>query len=123
MRYLAKTVTDSEIIKQILLYDNGEEVYMFPFTSLDDGTAEGDFWFEEAFESCKDDYGIEESDWSEIPDPLEYCQHDWIQPVRILGRITGNPEYGRWERLVDGEWIEFSPVSEKMLREMVEGME
>lgn len=88
-------------------YKNG--VYLFLHDMICDGSLLGDYWFENseaAFGSCKEDYGVDHGAWEQIPDQLEHCQQDWIELVRVVGRITKNPKWGRFEKLVDGKWIE-----------------
>lgn len=70
-------------------------------------------WYEsenDALESCKTEYGNKITDWKEIANPELNCQHDRINPVRVKGRENGNPEFGKFEKLVNGEWIEFNPT-------------
>jgi hypothetical protein len=108
MRKVAKTRHHLQI-RQVILYQDTEGVYLFPCTSLEDGFANGDHWYESlesAEAACQSEYGILREDWQSIPDPLEHCQHDWIQPVRVLGRDQGTPKWGRLERLVEGQWQE-----------------
>lgn len=45
----------------------------------------------------------------ELEDPLPYCQHDAFVPVRVKGRNIGKPEWGKFEVLRDGSWIEYKP--------------
>ncbi len=94
-----------------MIHDCEDGVYLFEYEIIDDGPSSGDYWFEKlemAFESCKENYGIDRDDWEPIPDPNEHCQQDWIEPVRVVGRSTGNPQWGRFERLVDGKWVELN---------------
>ena len=82
-----------------MVHDCRDGVYLFEFDIIDDGSSLGDYWFENlelAFESCKEDYGITRNEWKQIPDPLEHCQQDRIEPVRVVGRSTGNPQWGQF---------------------------
>jgi hypothetical protein len=97
----------SDVVR-LMIYQSGEDNYLFGYTSLEDSSAAWDYHFEEledAFESAKD-YGVTKSQWTEIPDPLPNCQHDWITPVRVKGRNLGAPLWGKLAKLVDGEWID-----------------
>jgi biofilm protein TabA len=108
MRKVAKTRIHPNI-RQVILHQTADGVYLFPCTSLDDGFAIGDEWYEnlESAESvCCDQYGILREDWRNIPDSLEHCQQDWIEPVRGVGRDKGNPQWGRLEKRVNGVWKE-----------------
>ena len=57
---------------------------------------------------------IDERGWIDIDDPLPDCQHDTFLPIRIKGREQGNPEWGKYEVLENGEWIEYKISKTKM---------
>ncbi|MEG3874464.1 MULTISPECIES: hypothetical protein [unclassified Microcoleus] len=102
-------------IKQVILYkpELGEGVYAFPCTSLNDGFGIGDIFYQswrDAEEFCEQEYGISKDAWKFIPDPLANCQQDWIAPVRVIGRNTGTPQWGKLEKLIDGKWVEIELV-------------
>lgn len=61
----------------------------------------------EEFEGELDDQG-----WIMIDDPLPYCQHDCIFPIRVKGRETGHPEWGSYEILLDGQWVEYDSTKD-----------
>lgn len=44
-----------------------------------------------------------------IEDPLPGCQHDAFLPIRIKGRESGNPQWGQYDILEDGEWKKYYP--------------
>jgi hypothetical protein len=105
-------------IKQVILYQCADGVYISPCTELDDGFANGDEWYESlesAEEACHSEYGILGEDWQPIPDPFEYCQQDWIEPVRVVGRDRGELQWGRFEKLLDGAWKEIELVEQKWI--------
>ena len=54
-------------------------------------------------------YETEEGFYLYTYDPLPFCQHDAFIPVRVKGRNVGKPEWGKFEVLQDGEWIEYNP--------------
>jgi biofilm protein TabA len=115
MRKVARTRHHLDI-KQVILHQNADGVYLFPCTSLDDGFANGDEWYKD-FESaelvCRSEYGILSEDWQNIPDPLEHCQQDWIESVRVVGRDQGKPQWGRFEKRVNDAWKEIELVKGK----------
>jgi biofilm protein TabA len=95
------------------MYEPDQEgVYVFLSSSADDVGCESDLWFEDiesADEYCAKYYGACQKDWIEIDNPTPDCQHDFIRPVRVKGRDTGNPQFGNWE-IFDGlRWIDFLP--------------
>jgi hypothetical protein len=112
VRKVARTRNHPEI-QQVILYQCADGVYLFPCTSLDDGFSNGDEWYEnlESAESiCHSEYGILSEDWQIISDPLEHCQQDWVEPVRVVGRDKGKPQWGRFEKLFDGVWKEIELI-------------
>ena len=112
MRKLATVKNNHPTVKQVMIYESEDGVYVFPFDSLEDGSAIGDEWYQslsEADSMCENEYGIGANDWKYIDDPLDGCQHDWIMPVRIKGRDIGKPEWGRFERFENDVWIDFVP--------------
>ena len=44
-----------------------------------------------------------------LGDPPPGGQHDSFLPVRVKGRDAGKPEWGKYEILRDGEWVEYRP--------------
>lgn len=109
MRLTANIKQSDSEIKRLMIYDSGDGVYLFGYDREIDCSALWDYWFEnidDAIESGFDDYGVEKSDWRQISDPWENCQHDWIAPVRVKGREFGKPEWGKLEKLVNDKWID-----------------
>jgi len=114
MRLLAKAPPGEAGISWLMIYEDDAGVYLFGSSRATDG-GEWDEWYAtvaEARESAEDAYGIPVAAWNQIADPLEHCPHDWIQPVRMKGRDLGQPEWGKLERLVDGNWLEFNPETD-----------
>jgi hypothetical protein len=90
-----------------MIHETDSGAYLFGYRSLKDGPADFDEWYEtvvEAEAACLDSYGIQTNDGQLIDDPMEGCQQDWIDPVRVRGRISGRPEFGNFERFEDGVW-------------------
>ena len=95
-------------MKRIMLYECEEGVYLFEYNKEVDSSATADYLqdtVEIVYEIAEEDYGVKGSDWQEISDPMEFCQHDRIEPVRVVGRSTGNPQWGKLEKLVSGNWV------------------
>lgn len=112
MRKLAQVKRDDADAHWVVIYECSDGVYLFPCATDHDGSAIGDLWFsalEDADQVCAVEYGIGEDDWIAIHDPFPGCRHDCVAPTRIPGQLSGSPEFGRLERLVNGEWSEVSP--------------
>jgi hypothetical protein len=58
-----------------------------------------------------EDLGLTGLEWRECPDQLPGCQDDWLGPVRIYRDESGAKVFHRWQRRVDGQWIEFEGPS------------
>ena len=110
MRKYAILTMPIEDVKKVMIYDCFDGVYLFLFRDThNDGAGFADEWYaslEEA-ENYAVKYGISENDWIYIDDPMPDCQHDIITPVRIKGRNIGKPQWGSFEKLIDGVWVDF----------------
>lgn len=107
-KYLILKQSIDNIIK-LMVYDTGDGCYLFLYDSVNDKPSIADYWFDsmlDAESTCKEDYNINENDWILINDPLENCQDDIIEPVRIKGRNLNKPEFGRFEKLINNQWVE-----------------
>lgn len=111
MRKIANLPEPKNGIVRLMIYNTENETYLFGYKKFEDCDAEFDEWYEsenDALESCETEYGINITEWKEIANPEPYCQHDWIYPVRVKGRENGNPEFGKLEKLINGEWLDFN---------------
>ena len=112
MRLTADVLNNPDGVKRLMIYASEDGVYLFGFDKLPDGDGLFDEWHEtiaDAKDSASEAYQVAPDTWVQIADPMEHCQHDRIQPVRIKGRNTGSPEWGKYERLVNGVWEDFAP--------------
>lgn len=115
MRRLAAVPSDPEVAR-LILHSNDDGVYVFPCATVRDGSGLGDYWFqsvEDAEAACWELYGVGAESWTEIDDPLPGCQQDWVDPVRIVGRADGSPQWGRLERFEDGTWVEIELIGDE----------
>jgi hypothetical protein len=106
MRKIA-TVTNNPQVNRVMLCNSEFGCYVFLYDRMDDGPGFADYLLDSitiAEEMCAEEYGVTAEDWTEIPDTHEGCQDDWIDPVRVVGRAAGNPQWGQFECLKDGEW-------------------
>ena len=99
-----------QLIYKIMIYQTPGGYSLFEYCSLNAEQCS----FDEFYESIEDIYEIwneliDERGWIDIDDPLPDCQHDAFLPIRIKGRNIGKPEWGKFEILKDGEWIEYNP--------------
>lgn len=110
MRKIVNLIEPKNGIVRLTIHNIENGTYLFGYRKLEDCSSEFDEWYEseiEALESCENEYGIKISDWNEIPNPEENCQQDWINPVRVKSRQNGVPEFGIFEKKIDGNWIDF----------------
>ena len=108
--YKAAGNTVEDAVYKIMLYEAVEGFYLFMYSSPDAVQCTSDRCYD-SLEDLYDDWNdlIDKSGWIEMEDPLPYCQHDAFIPLRIKGRNVGKPEWGRFETLKDGVWIEYNP--------------
>lgn len=105
---------DKNPIKKLMIYQlNTDETYLFLYDTEFDKGAVGDFWFEtidEAEKYCINEFNINTNNWIFINDPIAYCQHDMIRPIRTKGRDIGKPIWGEFEILENGIWKEYKDI-------------
>jgi len=106
MRKIATVSNDPEV-KRVMLCDSDCGCYVFLFDRTDDGPGFADYLQDSVSDAeamCAEDYGITSADWTWIPDTNDGCQDDWIEPVRVVGRESGKPQWGQFEHLEGGQW-------------------
>ncbi|HAH17486.1 hypothetical protein [Eubacterium uniforme] len=104
-------VNRNSTIYKIMLYQTKEGTYLFEYCSMDAVQCSFDIFYDSINDLYKEwDDLIDENGWIEIEDPLPDCQHDAFIPLRVKGRSTGKPEWGKLETLKDGEWVEYKSM-------------
>ena len=98
-------------IYKIMLYEAKEGYSLFEYTSPDAVMCSNDRYYE-SLEDLYDDWNdlVDENGWRDLEDPLPDCQHDAFIPVRVKGRDTGTPQWGKYETLMDGKWVTYDPA-------------
>ena len=97
-----------DLVYKIVLHEIDSGVYVYLYTSPDAVLSSFDMFYEykaDALEDWQDAVG----EWQPLDDPLPYCQHDALLPIRVKGRDTGSPKWGEYEILKDGKWIDYKP--------------
>ena len=100
---------DKVCIFKIMLYEAGEGFYLFEYSSPDAVQCSSDRFYD-SLEDLYEDWNdlIDEKGWIGIEDPLPDCQHDAFLPIRVKGRDTGRPEWGKFEILKDKTWVDYN---------------
>lgn len=103
-------IDGTDPIYKIMLYKAKSGFYLFEYESPDAVMCSNDRYYE-SLEDLYDDWNdlIDERGWTGIEDPLPDCQHDAFIPVRVKGRDTGTPQWGKYETLMDGKWVAYEP--------------
>ena len=102
---------DSGTVCKIMLCEAEEGVYLFLYDRPDAVLCVSDLLYDTPEELYDDWNGlIDERGWTLLDDPLPGCQQDAFIPIRVKGRNIGKPEWGRFEALTDGVWVEYEPV-------------
>ena len=101
---------EDRFVHKVMIYTAEEGIYLFEYDHPDAARCCGDLLYASMEELLADwDERIDERGWIEIEDPLPDCQADAFIPLRIKGRNTGTPEWGRYETLKDGVWVDYDP--------------
>ena len=99
---------DNYSVYKIMLYEAEEGFYLFEYDSPAALMSCNDLCYQSLEELHEDwDDLIDKVGWLEMEDPLPDCQHDAFMPIRVKGRESGNPEWGSYEALIDGQWVEY----------------
>ena len=110
MRKIAFIFPDDTRIKKLMIHKGKKgPVYLFGYDTVYESGCVFDSCFttiEDAEETCSEDYNLKPEDWIMISDLHNFCQQDYIMPVRVKGRETGSPQWGSLEVLSDGKWRE-----------------
>ena len=97
-----------ENVVKVMLYEADEGFYLFGYCGMDSVLSSFDCLYDSPEHLYEDWDGlIDDRGWIGMEDPLPGCQHDAFIPIRVKGRNTGKPEWGKFETLRDGEWIEY----------------
>ena len=102
---------EKDFIYKIMLYKIKEnEIFLFKYCSKDAVIGSFDDYYNDLNDLYNDwNDEIDEKGWIDIEDPLPYCQHDAFLPIRVKGRDTGKPQWGKLEILKDGKWVDYEP--------------
>ena len=102
--------SEGEYIYKIMFYKTENDgIYLFQYNNIDAVTCSYDYWYQ-TIDDMYEDWNclIDERGWIDIGDPLVDCQHDAFLPIRIKGRNTETPEWGKMEILKDGKWVDYN---------------
>ena len=96
-------------VKKLMIYESEEGVSLFGYDCVQDTVSIWDNWYltlEEANDFCEEMYQVDKENWIDISEPLNNCQHDFILPTKIVGKENGNPQWGQFQTLQNGKWVE-----------------
>ena len=99
---------ETDYIYKIMLHQTKNEVLLYQYCSIDAIQCTFDVWYsdiESVYEEWNDE--IDEHGWIDIEEPLLDCQHDAFLPIRVKGRNVGKPQWGQFEILKEGQWVDF----------------
>ena len=99
---------DGSLVYKIMLCEAAEGFYLFTYSSPEAVLSFADYCYDSLDELYDDWNGrIDGRGWIELEDPLPDCQQDAFLPLRIKGRDTGRPSWGKYETLRDGKWVDY----------------
>ena len=100
---------DADPVVKIMFYESEKGIYLFEYSSPEAQQCSADRLYDSPEELYEEwNKLIDENGWTDLEDPLPDCQHDAFIPLRVKGRSTGAPEWGRFETLQNGEWIDYT---------------
>ena len=103
-----KKCNDRDMVYKIVLHTDKSGVFVYLYTSPDAVQCSFDEYYSDEKDALDDWAGYaDENGFIDIGDPMSYCQHDALIPLRVKGRDKGSPEWGRLEVYEDGEWKDY----------------
>jgi len=108
MRKIAFNELDDDT-KKLMIFESSEGVFLFGYNCIQDDSSIWDSWFrtiDEVEKYCLSNYNIKPTDWIEISNTIDNCQHDFIIPTRIKGLEQGKPNLNQFQRLINGKWVD-----------------
>lgn len=101
---------DEGSVYKIMLFEAEEGFCLFEYDDPDAIQCCADRLYDSLEDLFNDWNGlIDENGWIEMEDPLPDCQHDAFVPLRVKGRDVGKPEWGKYETLEEGRWVDYNP--------------
>lgn len=98
-----------DFLYKVMLHETKKQgTYAYLYTSPDAVFCSFDYHYAD-LENALEDWAckIDAQGWTKIEDPFPDCQHDCIAPIRVKGRADGKPQWGQYEQLINGEWVDF----------------
>lgn len=95
-------------IQKIMMHQEDNSIYLFLYDTAGDKPCVSDLFFDSLIDAesfIVEEFG-NELNWILIDDPLPGCQQDFISPTWVKERANGKQQWGSFERLVNGSWIE-----------------
>ncbi len=101
-------INDTDYIYKIMLHQTREEVFLYQYCSVGAVQCSFDEWYPNV-KSVDDEWNdeIDERGWIDMDDPLSDCQADAFLPIRVKGRNVGKPQWGQFEILKNGQWVDY----------------
>lgn len=110
--YLTKPYpcNDTDMAYKIMVYETEHEgVFVFLYCSKDAMQCSFDCHYTTMNDALEDwESKIDENGWHQIDNPLPYCQEDAFQPLRVKDRNEGRPQWGKFEILESGKWVDYN---------------
>jgi len=100
MRKVVRLSNPTDEARRLMICESGDGTFLFLYKTDEDGPCYADFWFESSEEAesfCVTEYGVQATEWEQIPNAKPGCQHDWIAPTRAKRDQQGKKLWGSFE--------------------------
>lgn len=100
--------SQSDTVYKIMVHEQKDCTLVYLYCAKDAVMCSYDHWYPD-LESALEDWEsvIDLEGWHMINDTLPDCQDDCIDPIRVKGRVTHNPQWGKYEMLKEGVWVDY----------------
>lgn len=98
----------TDMVYKVMIHEQKDCTFVYLYCAKDAVMCSYDHCYPD-LESALEDWEseIDSEGWHMINDTLPDCQDDCIAPVRVKGRAERKPQWGKYEILKDGIWIDY----------------
>lgn len=108
--YLRKpyNTNKKDMVYKIMIHEMKKCTMVYLYCAKEAIMCSYDNWYPD-LESALEDWQseIDSEGWHVIEETLPDCQDDCIEPIRVKGRDKNNPQWGKYEILKDGVWVDY----------------
>lgn len=102
-------MNEKDFVYKIMVHQKEKDTLVYLYCGRDAVMCSYDLWYPN-LKRALDDWKskIDSEGWHRISDTFPNCQDDCVEPIRVKGRAENNPQWGKYEILKDGAWVDYN---------------